>query len=71
MKVYFPSWFDIKLNSKLTEAAVIHFRMLKRMNQFCYKQARDIALKTLVRNGFAAHPESIFLLMLADSNEAV
>ena len=28
LKIYFSSWFDIKLNSKITDASVKYFRML-------------------------------------------
>ena len=82
LKIYFSSWFDIKLNSEITDAAVNYFRMLKRIVQFPHKPTRDLALKTLkptrdlalktlMRNGFSAHPENIILSMLADSDQIV
>ena len=69
LKVYFPSWFDIKLNSKITQAAINNFRMLKRIDQFPHKHARYIALSTLIRNGFSAHPENVILSIFADDYE--
>ena len=71
LKIYFSSWFNIKLNSKITNAAVNYFRMLKQIVQFPHKLTRDLALKTLMRNGFSAHPENIILSMLADSDQIV
>ena len=45
--------------------------MLKRIVQFPHKPTRDLALKTLMRNGFSAYPENIILSMLADSDQIV
>ena len=50
---------------------VNYFRMLKRIVQFPNKPTRDLALKTLMWNGFSAHPENIILSMLADSDQIV
>ena len=43
----------------------------EKINKFSYKQAGDIALKTLVYNSFPAHSANIPLLMLADSDQSV
>ena len=71
LKVYFPSRFDDKLNSKMREAAVNYFHMLKRINQFPHKHARDIALNTLMHNGLSAQPKNILLSMLAGNDETI
>ena len=45
--------------------------MLKRIDQFPYKHAKDIALRTLICNGFSAYCKNVILSMLADDDETI
>lgn len=66
--VYFPSWFDIKKHKTFTNGATNLLNMVKRVNTFYKKEVRDIALKSLQRNAFFAHPENVLVAMLGDAD---
>ena len=74
IKVYFPSWFQIKYKNKITNAAENFYDMLERMKRFPNfkvkgKTVSDVAIAVLKRNAYSAHPENILLKMLGDSDE--
>lgn len=71
IKVYFPTWFQIKSKHKVTDGAKNLFCLIQRITKFSNKKVREIALKVVQRNAFFAHPENILLGMLADENEEV
>ena len=74
IKIYFPSWFQIKYKNKITNAAENFYDMLERTKRFPKfkvkgKTVSDIAIAVLERNAYSAHPENILLNMLGDSDE--
>ena len=71
MNVYFPSWFDIKFQNSISEGAKNYYAIMSRLMKFTNGETRNIALKTLERNSFYAHPENILLSMLSDEGYQV
>ena len=71
IKVYFPSWFDIKRNATISDGSVHYFNMITRIATFPQKTVRSIGVDTLQRNSFFAHPENALLSMLSDTNSDV
>ena len=71
INVYFPSWFDIKKNSTVTDDSINYFNLMTRIATFPQQTVKDIELKTLLRNSFFAHPENILLSMLGDTDNSV
>ena len=71
IKVYFPSWFDIKANHAISSGANNFFNMVQRVQKFPVSKVKKWATESLQRNAFFAHPENILLAMLCDSDEAV
>ena len=74
IKVYFPSWFQIKYKNKITNAAENFYAMLERTKRFPKfkvngQNVSDVAIAVLERNAYSAHPENILLNMLGDSDE--
>ena len=66
IKVYFPSWFDIKRNATISEGSVNYFNMITKIATFPQKTVKSIGLDTLQRN-----PENVLLSMLSDTNSDV
>lgn len=65
MRVYAPTWFDIKTKSSCKYGPIHVFNMVKRC-QYLSDNLKSIALKTIQRNSFLAHPENLLLAMLQD-----
>lgn len=55
MKVYAPTWFDIKTKPSCKYGPI-----------YLRDELKNIVLKTIQRNAFFAHPENILLTMLQD-----
>ena len=71
VKVYFPSWFNIKKNKYITDGPRnLHFLVEKTMS-FPDKKVRDIAMRYIQINAYFAHPENILLGMLNDDDQEV
>ena len=71
MKIYFSSWFDIKLNNKISDGSPNFFRMVQQISTFSNQQVREESQKVLLRNSFFGHPENILLAMLCDGDDNV
>ena len=71
VKVYFPSWFQIKWKCYITVGAQNFHFVLERVNKFPNKKIRDRALATLQHNSYFAHHENVLLEMLSDSDQEV
>ena len=71
IKIYFPSWFEIKYKNKVTEAAPNFYNIINRVRCFPSTKVKKILLKVLQRNGFSIHSENVLLAMLADKHEEV
>ena len=54
IKVYFPGWFQIKFNSKITDGPKNYINILIQMG-FPNKIIQDIAVAVLQRNAYFAH----------------
>ena len=71
VRVYFPSWFQIKWRCFITDGAQNFHSMIERANKFPNQKIRDKALEILQRNSYFARHENILLEMLSDSDEEV
>ena len=71
VKVYFPTWFQIKLKSSITGESQNFFDAMQRIKNFSDHNITEISLKVLNRNAFFSHPENILLAMLSDKDESV
>ena len=69
LKVYFPTWFEIKHYSKLAHGSKNFFNLFQRIAIFSNQKVVETALKVLQNNKFFAHPENILLGMLGDDDE--
>ena len=69
--IYFSCWFLIKRNHKLTDGPKNYFTMIKLIQQFPSGEARNVALKNILRNSYWAHPECILTAMLCDNDSTV
>ena len=67
IEVYFPGWFQIKFNNKITDGRKSYLNILTQVRGFPNKIIQDIAVAVLQRNAYFAHHENIFLEMLADN----
>ena len=68
IKVYFPGWFQIKFNNKITDGPKNYLNILTQVMGFPNKIIQDIAVAVLQRNAYFAHHENILLAVLADNN---
>ena len=71
VKVYLPSWFDIKIIKYLTDGPKNLFNVIQRINNFPDSNARNICYKVIDNNSYFAHGENILIGMLADEDEEV
>ena len=71
LKIYFPTWFNIKTENKITDGANNFFKLIERVRQFPTDKVRDISMKVLQRNAYFAHSESVILGMLAEDDENI
>ena len=69
--IYFPSWFEIKRNHRITNGAENLYNMLQRIIRFPDKSVSDIAFAVVQRNAFFAHPEQVILGMLGNDDEDI
>ena len=70
-KVYFPSWFDIKINRYLTDSPKNLVNIIQRINKLTDSNAKNICSKVIYNNSYFAHGENILIGMLADQDEEV
>ena len=71
IKVYFPGWFQIKFNTKITNGPKNYLNILAQVMRFPNKIIQDIAVAVLHRNAYFSHHKNILLAMLADNNHNV
>ena len=71
VRVYFPTWFDIKRNNKLTYGSKNFFNLVQRIIQLSNEEVKHVALQNVQKNAFFAHPENISLAMLGNDNKDV
>lgn len=65
IKVYAPTWFDIKSMPSCKHGPLHVFNMVKR-SSYLRDDLKSIVLKTIQRNSYFAHPENMLLAMLQD-----
>ena len=70
-KVYFPGWFQIKFNNKITDGPKNYLNIITQVMGFPNKIIQEIAVAVLQRNAYFAHHENILLAMLADNDHNV
>jgi hypothetical protein len=66
LNFYAPSWFHLKANPKLHDAARNFFYMVK-LTSVLRSQERAVIHKVMLNNSFSAHHESVLLSMVTDS----
>ena len=71
VRVYFPTWFNIKRNNKLTYGSKNFFNLVKRITQLSNEEVKHVALQNVQKNALFVHPENILLAMLGDDNKDV
>ena len=71
IKVYFPGWFEIKFNNKITDGPKSYLNILTQVMGFLKKIIQDIAVAVWQQNACFAHHENILLAMLADNDHNV
>lgn len=70
VRVYVPTWFIIRTNSKLADAPKILWLMTVRIRYLEGKYLR-VVQEVIQRNAYAAHPENVLFAMLADERRDV
>jgi len=68
LKIYFPTWFNIKNENKITDGAKIFFKLIEGVRQFPTDKLRDISTKVSQRNAYFAHSENVILGMLGEDD---
>ena len=71
LTVYFPTWFDIKLEHQTTNGYKYQFSLIKKINSLSNEEIREVALDAMQRNGYFAHPENLLIAMLGDNDEQI
>ena len=71
VKVYFPSWFNIKINCKITDGARNFFYIATTKNKLRNRKVKNIIEDVLQRNVFFAHAENVLFAMLSDNDEEI
>lgn len=70
MKVYGPTWFEIKSKKSCTDGSSNLFNMIKR-TRYLKGANRQIVERSVQHNGYYAHHENILLGMLFHSDEQI
>lgn len=70
MKVYAPSWFEIKKKSQATHGPRHLHSMIKKCS-FLPQEYKTLVYDVIQRNSYFAHSENILLAMLEDSRPYV
>lgn len=70
VKVYAPSWFNIKKNHQAIHGPRLIHDMI-RMCSFLPSEYKKLAFEVIQRNSYFAHSENILLAMLEDSRSFV
>lgn len=70
IKVYAPTWFEIKLKPAVKDGPV-HFFNIIRKCQYLPDNLKCMVQKVLQRNGFFAHSENILLAMIEDESSEI
>ncbi|GBP46966.1 hypothetical protein EVAR_30998_1 [Eumeta japonica] len=68
MKVYAPTWFDIKTKPFCKYGPIHIFNMIERC---LLDDQKSVVIRTIQRNSFFAHPENILLAMLQDDESHI
>ena len=68
LTVYFPTWFDSKLEHQIANESKHLFDLIKRINNLSNKEIREVTLDAVQRNGYFAHPQNLLIAMLRDGD---
>ena len=71
LKVYAPSWFEIKSSSKLHESPRKLFQNLSRIDQLSFEDLNTIAKQNLQGNSFCLLPENFLYALIKDEDPIV
>ena len=71
VKIYLPSWFEIKANNRLSNGSQNLFNMIQRINSFSNIKICKLCYKVLNNNSYFAHGENILVAMLNDKDQLV
>jgi len=70
IKVYAPSWFEIKSKPSCQHGSNHFFGIIEK-SRFLPEHIKNIIYSALQRNGYFAHPENILISMLADNKQHI
>lgn len=70
MKVYAPTWFEIKVNSSSHDGVQNLFKMVQSL-QTMSQEIKDIVAPVIQRNAYFAHVENVLLCMLQDDRKHI
>ena len=71
IKVYARNWFAIKYQPRFTNAPKHIFNFIENIHELDCELIRDECFRTISRNSFLLHTESILIGMLSDTNPSV
>ena len=67
---YFPTWFEIKHKSNVSDRFNHFFNMVQRVQRFPHGQVKKIVMKVL-QNAYFFHLKNLVLGMLCDEDKVV
>ena len=70
MKIYAPTWFEIKIKPSITLGAKHLFKLIQKIPQL-RERSQPIVKAVVKNNAYFAHPENILLAMVYDENPAI
>ena len=70
IRIYVPTWFELKSNPKCTDAPRIMLKAWKKYNELP-QWIQDIVMPIVLGGSHWFHPENVKLAMLADSRREV
>ena len=71
INAYFLSWFEIKLNNKITDNSINFFNIVQNIIKFSKRKIQDVAIHILQKNAYFAHHENVLIVMLGDDDEEI
>lgn len=70
MKVYAPTWFELKVRPSCRHGSYHFFGIIKK-SRFLPEELKKVVDPVLQRNGYYGHPENLLLAMLADERKHI
>ena len=71
VKLFFPTWFDIKRYTNITDGAVNQFKMISRSQSLHDDETKRVVQPVIKRNAYFCHPENILIAMVNDDSYVI